>query len=162
MTTLRSGFPASRPAKQHRRQRQWGAWFWLVAIMLLIAGSLVLVSPSLAALVNIKLNGPLAVGCYISNFQISPDSNRVVYRADQDTDEVYELYSVPLAGGSPVKLNGTLVSGGRVWNFQISPNSGRIVYRADQDTDEVVELYVSHDSAWLTSPIYLPIIVKSY
>jgi len=33
------------------------------------------------------------------DFKISADSNRVVYRADQNTDGVYELYSVPIGGG---------------------------------------------------------------
>jgi dipeptidyl aminopeptidase/acylaminoacyl peptidase len=141
MTILRSRFPVGRPAQQPRRQRQLGAWLWLMSIMLLVAGGLVLVSPSLAALVNIKLSGPLANEGDVWNFQVSPDGSRVVYRADQDTDDVDELYSVPLAGGSPVKLNSPLVSGGDVSFFRISPDSSRVVYQADQDTDDVWELY---------------------
>jgi Tol biopolymer transport system component len=101
------------------------------------------VSPSVAALVNIKLNGPLVSGGEVYyDFRVSPDSSRVVYLADQDTDNVDELYSVPLTGGSPVKLNGPLVSGGAVMGgFQVSPDSSRVVYLADQDTDWVCELY---------------------
>ena len=45
-------------------------------------------------------------------FLISPDSSRVVYRADQQTNEVFELYSVPLDGGSVTRLNGSLVEMG--------------------------------------------------
>ena len=136
-TMLRSEFPVGRPTEQPRRQRRPGARSWLMSIMLLVAGSLVLVSPSLAALVNIKLNGPLVSGGDVDEFRVSPDSSRVVYRADQDTDNVDELYSVPLAGGSPVKLNGPLVSGGYVWYFQVSPDSSRVVYHASQDTNGV-------------------------
>ena len=93
-----------------------------------------------------KLNSTLVnngdVSFYFNdNFQISPDSSRVVYRADQDTEGVYELYSVPIGGGKVKKLNSTLVSGGDVSRFQISPDSSRMVYRADQDTDWVYELY---------------------
>ncbi len=83
----------------------------------------------------VKLNAPLVGDTYISwLFLISPDSSRVIY-----TDKGFELYSVPLAGGSVVKLN---PSGGSVsWWVQISPDSSRVVYTADQDTDEVYELY---------------------
>ncbi len=31
-------------------------------------------------------------------FQITPDGSRVVYRADQTTDQVNELFSVPVGG----------------------------------------------------------------
>ena len=60
-----------------------------------------------------RLNEDLVVGGQIYwQFQISPDSSRVVYLhlADQETDWVNELYSVPLTGDAPpVKLNGELV-----------------------------------------------------
>ena len=64
----------------------------------------------------------------------------VVYSADQDTDNVTELYSVPLLGGSTTKLNGAFVSGGNLLSFQLSPNGSRVVYWADQDTDGVTAL----------------------
>jgi hypothetical protein len=91
----------------------------------------------------VKLNGILAGGGDVDvGFQVSPDSSRVVYLSDQETNDVHELYSVPLDGsGSPVKLNGSLVLWGDVLSFQISADSSRVVYRADQDTDGVVELY---------------------
>jgi len=77
----------------------------------------------------------------VSSFQISLNGDRVVYRADQDTDEVIELYSVPIGGGEAVKLNDTLTGGGAVISFLISPNGDRVVYRADQREDNVFELY---------------------
>jgi hypothetical protein len=80
----------------------------------------------------------------VAGFQISPDSARVVYLADQDVDEVFELYSVPVAGPASegVKLNGTLVDKGDVSDvFEISPNSKRVVYFADQEADEQFRLY---------------------
>jgi hypothetical protein len=62
---------------------------------------------------NIKLNDSLVPGGNVGGFQISSDSARVVYVADQDTNDVLELYSVPLGSSSaPVKLNGALVPGG--------------------------------------------------
>lgn len=91
----------------------------------------------------IRLNGPLVSGGDVNfAYAISPDSKRVVYRADQQTDEVLELYSVRLTGGGLVKLNGPLVSGGYISSdFQFSSDGARLVYLADQDTDEIYELY---------------------
>jgi len=93
---------------------------------------------------GVKLNGALVANGEVLNWAISPDSSRVVYRADQQTDEVWELYSVPLAGPAVagVKLNGGLVEGGDVnTSFKISPDSSHVVYWADQDTNDVSELY---------------------
>jgi len=61
---------------------------------------------------------------------------------DQDTDNVDELYSVPIGGGTPpIKLNPNLNSDKDVSSFfQISPDGSTVVYTA-QGTDEVLELY---------------------
>ena len=92
---------------------------------------------------GLKLNGSLVLGGEVIGFKVSPDSSRVVYLADQDTDYVEELYSVPIAGPATegLKINGSLVLGGEVIDFKVSPDSSRVVYRADQDTDYVDELY---------------------
>ena len=94
---------------------------------------------------RVKLNGPLVAGGEVSDtLQISPSGARVVYHADQQTGNVFELYSVPIAGPatSGVKLNATLVAGGDVAeSFEISPNGARVVYHADQQTDEAFELF---------------------
>ena len=68
----------------------------------------------------------------------SPVIERTVYLADQDLDNVVELY---LVGSSINKLNPPLPKGKNVIDFQITPDKKAVVYRADQDTDEVFELY---------------------
>ncbi|MEQ1891880.1 MAG: hypothetical protein ABL998_04995 [Planctomycetota bacterium] len=94
-----------------------------------------------------KLNGTLPANgdvpqySNLATFSISADSSRVVYLADQVSDELYELFSVPIAGGSTTKLNPTPVTGGDVAAHAISPDSSSVVYIADQDTDFVSELY---------------------
>ena len=93
----------------------------------------------------VKLNGPLVVGGAVtsSSLTFSPDSSRVLYHADQNVDELLELFSVPASGGTPAKMNDTLVLGGDVFSvgFQFSPDSSRVVYAADQTTDNVIEVY---------------------
>ena len=68
---------------------------------------------------------------------ISPDGKWVVYRADQDTDEVIEIYSVPIGGGTVTKLNDTLVAGGETGFLHTTPDSTTVVYYADQDQKEL-------------------------
>jgi Tol biopolymer transport system component len=117
---------------------------------------------------GIKLNGATAADGsvfdlkkvargFVFDFRISPDSGRAVYRSNQETDTVIELYSVPLGGpaAAGIKLNGTLVTGGFVNTYQISPDSGRVVYTAIQDTAGVLELYMTSFSF-----LYLPLILN--
>ena len=67
----------------------------------------------------------------VNNFQISADGSRVVYAADQNTDGVNEIFSVPITGGSPVRLNGNLVT-----TMLVAP-MGLGWCCADQNTDNV-------------------------
>lgn len=79
---------------------------------------------------------------FTGSFKISPDGSLAVYRAQQDTDEVYELYVVPVDGSAdPVKLNSELPEGGGTYSFDITPNNKYLIYTADQDTDNINELY---------------------
>jgi hypothetical protein len=94
---------------------------------------------------GVKLNNPLPLGSDVAfkKFAVSPDSSRVVYIADQEVDEVDEIYSVPITGSSSpnIKLNDPLPSGGNVDSFKISLNSRSVIYRADQDRNDIMELY---------------------
>jgi Tol biopolymer transport system component len=94
---------------------------------------------------GVKLNSALPEGGDVDfkNFAVSPDSSRVVYVADQDVDEVDEIFSVPITGPatSGVKLNDPLPLGGDVENFKINPDSSSVIYRADQETNDILELY---------------------
>lgn len=72
----------------------------------------------------------------------SADSTRVIYSADQDVDQIFELYSVFADGTSRVKLNGALVVGGIVQKFvPVDAIQDKILYLADQDTLGKNELY---------------------
>ena len=50
--------------------------------------------PILGGSSPIRINPPLVAGGRVGPFVISPDSKGVIYQAEQDTDEVYEIYSV--------------------------------------------------------------------
>ncbi len=96
-----------------------------------------------AQAVSVRLNAPLGIGRQVMTYKVSPDGRRVVYVADQDTDNVMELYGVPIAGGTPVKLNGPLSDG---WDassgsFFISPDSSRVVFQTHDSADENTALY---------------------
>ena len=96
--------------------------------------------------VSIKLNGALvAAGDLTRGIAFSPEGAQLVYVADQDTDEVTELYQVSRAApGDTVKLNSALTAGGNVSStgFDTSSDGKQLVYLADQETDEDFELYM--------------------
>ena len=60
--------------------------------------------PSDGSGVAVKLNGPLVAGGGIQRFSVSPDGSRVVYQADQDADEVEELYGATLPEGPATEM----------------------------------------------------------
>ncbi len=90
-----------------------------------------------------KLNGPLVrgttvpypIGGNVRTYRITPDSTRVIYIADQDVDDRFEIYSVPINGGTPTKLNTPQSS--NVQEFQIADNSAVVVYGAHQGTGSI-------------------------
>ena len=57
---------------------------------------------------SIRLNEALTSFRDVSDFEITPDGQHVVYLSDQEVDERHELYVVPIAGGEIRKLNGEL------------------------------------------------------
>ncbi len=90
---------------------------------------------------GVKLNGNLINGGRIGGWQISPDSRRIVYQADQQTVGARELFSVPIGGPAAegIKLNGTLAPGGYTEDFQINAGSTVVVYDARQNG--ILELF---------------------
>jgi len=99
-----------------------------------------------------KLSGPsIPEGDVQGPPVITPDGARVLYRADAQQDEVFELFSAPINGSTPpVKISGSMVSGGDVVGsnqddppFSITPDGGRVVFRADMELNNVYGLYVA-------------------
>ena len=96
--------------------------------------------------VSIKLNEPLLPTADIdaSGFAIAGGGSRVVYRADNDTDGVHELYSVDIATpGVATKFSTTPVPGdGDVSNkIALSEDGQLAVYVGNLESSNVQELY---------------------
>lgn len=96
---------------------------------------------------NTKINPALPSGgnveglTYSSNIDISPNGSKIIYIADQVTDEVYELFAVNWDGSGFLKLNSALTSGGDVYLHRITPNSQSVVFSASLDSSSMIELY---------------------
>jgi hypothetical protein len=73
-------------------------------------------------------------------FEVTPDGQTVVYRADQERNDVFELYRVPVAGGAAVRLHDPLPASGDVRGFQIGPGGSSVVFAADHGADGRFEL----------------------
>ena len=100
----------------------------------------------------IKLSGRLVAGGDVIAFLVSPDGIFVAYVADQDKNEVFELYVVVVDKtntDSAVKVSGPMAGSGILrlpsgdFLFGWSRNSSRVAYIADQNTNGVFELFTS-------------------
>ena len=89
-----------------------------------------------------RLNGTMGASQDVeTGFALRFDGSKVVYRSDEGTNDMSELYAVPTAGGTRTKLNGALTANGDVLDFAISPDGNHVVYIADQATDALNELW---------------------
>lgn len=118
---------------------------FMFAIIIALTLSLASVVPNQAMIINRKLSGDMLDFGDVKNFKISPDGQYVVFCADRYIDHIYELFSVPIAGGEPVQLTdmaeGSHFTGWDAADYQISADSQWVVYRADQEETDKVELF---------------------
>jgi hypothetical protein len=116
-----------------------------IANRLVLSKNQLFVAPAVGPLPggSIPLNSPLVpANGNVTSFAVTPDGLSVVYLADQELDEVFELYRTLFSSpGSSDKLNPNLVVGKNVITFGVIPDSSGVVYIADQTTDNVFELF---------------------
>jgi len=74
---------------------------------------------------------------------LQSDQLQIAYIADQEINDVFELFVSNETGSFNEKASGDLVAGGDVFAFQWEPRSTLIAYNADEDTDNVVELFTT-------------------
>ncbi|MEQ1891327.1 MAG: hypothetical protein ABL998_02195 [Planctomycetota bacterium] len=81
-----------------------------------------------APAVKLNLTRP---GGDVTSFQVAFDSLGVAYRADQDEEDVFELYVSRIDGGGlPQQRSAPLANGEDVLDFAFAQRSDRLVYRA--------------------------------
>lgn len=116
----------------------------------------------------LQLNPPLAAGGNVlqTSFTVDTSLDRIFYLADQENNNVFEVYSSSINDDSNlnnIKLNASLSVGlrrQRVINFLLSPESTQLFYLADQEEDNKFELYVV-DLVDKDDELCLPIKTKS-
>ena len=93
----------------------------------------------------VRLNAALPPGGNVltGSVLVTADGSTVLYRADPTTNDVFELWRVPIDGSSaPVRVNLALPAGGDVEpDVRVIARGNRLFYRADQDVNDELELY---------------------
>jgi len=79
----------------------------------------------------------------VTDFQITSfNTIDVVFLADSMTNDQFELFSVPVTGGTPVRISGDFFGNGDVLDgFDITNNGSRVVYVADPILEGQFELF---------------------
>ena len=101
-----------------------------------------------------KLSGSMVSGGNVTGFAISPNGRFVAYRADQETKGMFELYTVPIGGGTIINVSrksGTILEvKDFAWAPNISPNTSQIAFRAFNafigNTGGNIELFTNFSS----------------
>jgi Tol biopolymer transport system component len=106
---------------------------------------------------NVRVSGNLVAGGSVEMVDVlwAPDSSRLVYYADQTTDDVVVLFTaLPDGSAPPIEVSGPMVAGGDVGgrlqslgDVAWSPDASRIAYVADQEVDGQEEVYVTLPTA---------------
>ncbi len=96
----------------------------------------------------IRLNAELVSGGNVDGVFLptpfSPDGQTLLYRADQDVDEQFDLYSVPIVGGASTRITEPFPGAILFTEVFLSPFSGdgsTVVYLALQLPDVVGEIF---------------------
>ena len=103
----------------------------------------------------------LAAGRTVKQYQIAPQSDYVIYRADRNNLDTEELFAVPARLNvdpaiQTTKLNSLFSTDNDVTSFKLS-NQGDVVYLADSIAgDDTYELYARRNQ-W---SVYLPLVVN--
>lgn len=91
----------------------------------------------------VRLSPTPVTGGSVTDFALSPDGGRVAYIADQEADERFMAWSVPIAGPSThaVPLVTGVFVGRDVTALDFTPDSSTVVFRADLTINDRFDLY---------------------
>jgi Tol biopolymer transport system component len=110
------------------------------------------------ALVVLALLAALTAPASAQQPAVDPRGRFVVYHADQDADQVFELYLADVKSGEVTKLNPALAANRDVFSFLIEPRGRFVVYGSDQDADEVGELVRADTKTGAVEKINAPLV----
>lgn len=107
-------------------------------------GQLELFSVNTLTFAITNLSGVLVPGGGVSSFQLTPDGQFVIFLADKNIDETFELFSVPVQGGIPLKLHSDLINPNQdVSAFKIAADSQKVIYSANIDNISLPDFYAT-------------------
>jgi len=86
----------------------------------------------------IQLSPRLASGGNVTWFEITPNSGQVVYIADQNIDEQYGLFNVPLGGGDVIELTDKVHPS---LSFYFSPDGNWVIYMVGDGSGRGVSVF---------------------
>ncbi len=97
---------------------------------------------------SVKLSGPMATNGDVDlpGLVLDPKGRYAVYRADQNTDNVFELFRSELKTGKNLRLSAPFIFGGDVLpaNYRVDAKSRYAVFVGDENINGVNELFVSN------------------
>lgn len=73
----------------------------------------------------------------------TPDGQHLFFIADYETVGKNELFSVPIAGGTPTRINDDLHFAGDVYSFAMAPDGTSVAYVAGQNVGSNAELFLT-------------------
>ena len=114
-----------------------------------INGSYELYSATLTFPIRRNTLNPLSIDAAVDVFdhRISPDSKRVLYRANERFSHVKgrlinELFSVSISGSrNPTRISDDQSINDAVFKYKFGPNSARVAYSGDPDNTGEIKLY---------------------
>jgi hypothetical protein len=111
-----------------------------------VAGQFELYSVPVTGGASTKLSGTMVSGGDITGWRGALEGSTVIdqwviYTADQDINDQFEIYSVQATGGTVTQLNPVLIPTGDVALALLNGDETRALFRADATSDELRELY---------------------
>jgi Tol biopolymer transport system component len=91
----------------------------------------------------VKISGLFMAGSGIFQFSWAPNNSRVAYIADQDIEDLFELYTNLPGGGDNVRISQQIGLDRDVDEFAWAPNSQKIAYLANHNLLTAIDLYTA-------------------
>ena len=75
--------------------------------------------------------------------KVTPDGTQILFLASVDEPHVYELFSLPVGGGTMTRLSQPMAPSGSVLSFEMTADGSRVVYLANAERYRNIELYTT-------------------